>query len=66
MACKRSLIFGDPAQMGSDAEVEKELTKLDAEEAEREKEETESAAAEAEARALSKRRLGKKAMRFDK
>jgi hypothetical protein len=61
---QRTLLFGDPSQLGTDAEVARELCELDAAEAAREQEETEVAAAEAEACALSKKKLGKGAMRF--
>jgi hypothetical protein len=54
---QRTLLFGDPAAMGTDEEVTRELCELDAAEAAREQEEAEVAAAEAEAEAMARRKL---------
>jgi hypothetical protein len=54
---QRTLLFGDPAAMGTDEEVTRELCELDAAEAALEQEEAEVAAAEAEARSMARRKL---------
>jgi len=59
----RTMIFGDAASMGSDAEVERELEELDAEEMARRKEEQDAAEIEALMKKMT-RRGNKHLMRF--
>ena len=61
---ERTQIFGDPADMGSDDDIMKEIADMEAEEAEAAAEEKELAEQYAEYKHLSKKKLSKKAMRF--
>ena len=62
---QRILIFGEPEQMGTDEEVEREVKEAEAEEAAIESEEAEAREEEAFCAKIAKRSIKQLSMRFD-